>query len=150
MRLRQNQQYNVGECLYYTGIDIILVEEPHIQVHDGITQVKARRNVQYISILIWDHSGKRVKLPCNITLAHVKIMDSLRDSKLNHDKIGWKKLTKKYNTILSSLLWNVIWVLLLKLLTDNADVFATLDDDLKYPTTLMKLYIDTGDDKLID
>ena len=34
-----------------------------------------------------------------------------------------------------------------KLLTDNADVFATSDDDLKYQTTLMKMHINTGGKK---
>ena len=33
-----------------------------------------------------------------------------------------------------------------KLLTDNADVFATSDDDLKYPTNLMRMHMDTTSD----
>ena len=36
-----------------------------------------------------------------------------------------------------------------KLLTNNADMFATLDVDLKYPTTLKKIHIDPGDHKPI-
>ena len=36
-----------------------------------------------------------------------------------------------------------------KLLTDNAGVFATSDDDLKYPTILMKMHIATSDQKPI-
>ena len=36
-----------------------------------------------------------------------------------------------------------------KLLTDNGDVFATSDVDLKYPPTIMKMHIDTGDHKHI-
>ena len=43
---------------------------------------------------------------------------------------------------------NTKWALS-KLLTDNADVFASLDDDLKYPTNLMKLHIDSSDHKAI-
>ena len=38
---------------------------------------------------------------------------------------------------------------LIKLLTDNADVCATSDDNLKYPTTLMQMHIDTGHHKSI-
>ena len=34
-----------------------------------------------------------------------------------------------------------------KLLTDNVDVFANSDDTLKYPTTPLKMHIDTGDHK---
>ena len=36
-----------------------------------------------------------------------------------------------------------------KLLTDNADVFATSEYDLNYPTTLMKMHNDTDDHNLL-
>ena len=45
VKLRQNQRNKVHECLYFFGIDKILFEEPFIQVHDVITQVKARKNI---------------------------------------------------------------------------------------------------------
>ena len=50
-------------------------------------------------------------------------------------------------------MWAILWgntrKALIKLLMDNADVFATSDDYLKYATTLMKMHIDTGDYKPI-
>ena len=46
--LRQSQQYNVGNCLYFTGIDKILVEDIFIQVHDVMTKDKVGRNIHFL------------------------------------------------------------------------------------------------------
>ena len=46
-------------------------------MYDVISKIKVRKNVQYISILISNHSGNDVKLSRNITSGHVSIMNSL-------------------------------------------------------------------------
>ena len=40
VRLTPNQQYTVDECLYFTGIDKILVGELYVKVHDVIIRAR--------------------------------------------------------------------------------------------------------------
>ena len=92
-RLRQSQQYNVGQCIHFTRIDKLLIEEPFIQVYDVIIKVQTRKNVQNISILISNHSCKHVKLLRNVTLGHIKIKDSLETINMTIRKLVEKEIT---------------------------------------------------------
>ena len=78
----------------FNGIDKILVEEPFIQAHDIITEVKARRKVHYISILISNPSGQHVKLPRIMTSGHLRITDSLQTITLTMAKLIEKEINQ--------------------------------------------------------
>ena len=158
VRLRQSQQYNIGKNIYFTGIDRIIVEELSFQVHDVITKVKAKRNVQNISILISNHSGKRIKLCRYITLGHVKIMEPLKTINLTMTKLIEKEIIQivEDNPVKCPTEFDMdpspgenTKKTLSKLLADSTDRFATWDDDLKYPTTFMKMHTDIDDHKPI-